>query len=187
VSFVAPEVKYLGHVLTPEGLRTNPATVSAVREFPVPTNLKEVRQFLGLSSFYRRFINGFTAIAQPLHQLTRKEVHFRWSIECQQAFDTLKQLLTSAPVLAYPRVEDTFVLETNASILGTNHPVAYASRSLNQAERNYIITELETLAVVWALTHFRAYLYGIRVRVYMDHSAVNAVLLATNLSGKHAR
>ena len=114
--FVAPEVEYLGHVLTPEGLKTNPATVSAVREFPVPTNVKEVRGFLGLSSFYRRFINGFAAITQPLHRLTRKGVHFRWSVECQQAFETLKQLLTSAPVLAYPRMEDPFVLETDASV-----------------------------------------------------------------------
>ena len=88
MSFVAPKVKYLGHVLTPEGLKTNPATVFAVREFPVPTNLKEVRQFLGLSSFYRRLINGFAAITQPLHRLTQKGVHFRWSNEYQQAFET---------------------------------------------------------------------------------------------------
>ena len=197
--FVATEVEYLGHVLTPEGLKTNPATVSAVKDFPTPKNLKETRQFLGLSSFYRRFINGFVTIAHPLHQMTRKGVHFRWNSECQQAFETLKHLLTSAPVLAYPRVEDPFVLETDASILGlgailsqhqpdgTVHPVAYASRSLNQAERNYGITELETLAVVWAVTHFRAYLYGNRVKVYTDHSAVKAVLLAPNPSGKHAR
>ena len=186
-------------MLTPEGLKTNPATVSTVREFPVPTNLKKVRQFLGLSCFYRMFINGFAAIAQPLHQLTRKGVHFRWSVECQQAFETLKRLLTSAPVLAYPRMEDPFVLETDASILGlgailsqqqpdgTIHPVAYASRSLNQAERNYRITELETLAAVWAVTHFQAYLYGNSVRIYTDHSAVKAVLLAPNPSGKYAR
>ena len=180
-----PRSRVLGHVLTPEGLKTNPATVSAVREFPVPT---KVRQFLGLSCFYRRFINGFAAIAQSLHRLTQKGVHFQWSVECQQAFETLKRLLTSAPVLAYPRMEDPFVLETDASILGlgailsqqqpdgTIHPVAYASRSLNQAERNYRITELETLAAVWAVTHFRAYLYGNSVRIYTDHSAVKAVL-----------
>ena len=107
--------------------------------------------------------------------------------------------MTSASVLAYPRLEDSFVLKTDASILGlgamlsqqqpdgTIHPVAYASRSLNQAERNYGITELETLAVVWAVTHFRAYLYGNSVRIYTDHSAVKAVLLAPNPSGKYAR
>ena len=157
-----------------------------------------MRQFLGLSSFYRRFINGFAAIAQPLHWLTQKGDHFQWSVECQQAFETLKQLLTSASVLAYPQVEDPFVLETDASILGlgailsqqqpdgTSHPVVYASRSLNQAERNYEITELETLAVVWAVTHFQVYLYGNRVRIYTDHSAVKVVLLAPNPSGKHA-
>ncbi len=197
--FIAKEVQYLGHRLTPEGLKPNPATVSAVKEFPQPTNLKGVRQFLGLSLFYRRFIRGFATVAQPLHQLTRKGVHFRWGSECQQAFAMLKDLLTSAPVLTYPRVEDPFILETDASILGLGailsqcqedgqtHPVAYASRSLNQAERNYGITELETLAVVWAATHFRAYLYRNKVTVYTDHSAVKAVLKAPNPSGKHAR
>lgn len=87
---VAAEVKYLGHVLTPEGLKINPTTASAVRDFPRPKNLKEVQQFLGLSSFYRRFINGFAALAQPLHQLIRKEIHFHCSHECQQSFDGLK-------------------------------------------------------------------------------------------------
>ena len=114
-------------MLTPEGLKTNPATVSAVKDFPTPKNLKEVRQFLGLCSIYRRFINGFATIAHPLHQLTRKGVHFQWNTDCQQAFETLKHLLTSAPVLAYPRVEDPFVLETNASILGLG---AILSRTL---------------------------------------------------------
>ena len=115
---IAKEVEYLGHILTPGGLKPNPTTVSAVKEFPRPTNLKEVRQFLGLSSFYRRFVTNFAAVAQPLRQLTRKGVHFRWSPECQQAFETLKSLLITSPVLAYPKVEETFILETDASILG---------------------------------------------------------------------
>ncbi len=126
-------------------------------------------------------------------------MHFKWEDDCQKAFETLKKLLTTAPVLAYPRLNDSFILETDASILGLGailsqcqpdgsvHPVAYASRSLNQAERNYGITELETLAVVWAATHFQAYLYGNKVTVYSDHSAVKAVLKAPNPSGKHAR
>ena len=197
--FIAKEVEYLGHILTPGGLKPNPTTVSAVKEFPRPTNLKEVRQFLGLSSFYRRFVTNFAAVAQPLRQLTRKGVHFRWSPECQQAFETLKSLLITFPVLAYPKVEEPFILETDASILGLGailsqrqsdgqvHSVAYASRSLNQAERNYGITELETLAVVWSVTHFKAYLYGNKVTVYTDHSAVKAVLKAPNPSGKYAR
>ena len=116
--FIAKEVEYLGHILTPEGLKPNPATVSAVTKFPTPSNLREIRQFLGLSSFYRRFIGDFAAIAQPLHRLTRKGVHFKWDEECQRAFDLLKKLLTTAPVLAYPRLNEPFVLETDASISG---------------------------------------------------------------------
>ena len=103
-------------------------------------------------------------MAQPIRQLTRKGVHFRWSTECQQAFETLKSLLITSPVLAYPKVEKPFILETDASILGLGailsqrqsdgqvHPVAYASRSLNQAERNYGITELE-LSRLCGLSH----------------------------------
>lgn len=197
--FIAEEVEYLGHILTPSGLKPNPNTTSAVADFPLPANLKEVRQFLGLSSYYRRFISGFATIAQPLHQLTRKGVHFKWDARCQEAFEQLKRLLTSSPVLAYPQLAEPFVLETDASIQGLGailsqrqsdgnvHPVAYASRSLSQPERNYGITELETLAVVWAVTHFKAYLYGNKVTIYSDHSAVKAVLNTPNPSGKHAR
>ncbi len=152
---------------------------------------------MGLCSYYRRFINRFSTIAQPLHQLTRKDIAFTWSEECQTSFTTLKQHLTSTPVLALA-LDKAFVVETDASIKGLGavlsqlqddglcHPVAYASRSLT-AERNYGITELETLAVVWALAHYHSYLYGQEVTVYTDHSAVKAVLLTPNPSGKHAR
>ena len=198
-SFVREEVEYLGHVLTPDGLKTNPRTVEAVREYPQPQNVKEVRQFLGLSSYYRRFIRNFAALAQPLTALTRNSVIFEWTAECQEAFDSLKECLISAPVLCYPSFDVPFVLETDASIKGIGailsqvqnsgrcHPVAYASRSLTAAERNYGISELETLAVVWSITHFHSYLYGHRVTVFTDHSAVHAILNTPTPSGKHAR
>ena len=124
---------------------------------------------------------------------------FVWSTECQSTFDLLKSSLVTAPVLAYQDFSEDFVLEMDASILGLGavlsqkkqdanlHPVAYASRSLSIAERNYGITELETLAVMWAVTHFRAYLYGHHVTVYTDHSAVKAILETPSPSGKHAR
>lgn len=197
--FIRKEVEYLGHIITPEGLKTNPRLVAAVEEFPRPQSLPEVRRFLGLSSYYRRFIPHFSQMAQPLHALTRKGVEFRWTEACEEAMRTLKQRLVSAPVLAYPSFDKPFVLETDASIAGVGavlsqpqedgqlHPVAYASRSLSAPERNYAITELETLAVVWAITHFHSYLYGHSVTVYTDHSAVKAVLETPNPSGKHAR
>ena len=135
-------------------------------------------------------------MARPLHQLTQKGVEFLWTGQCEGAFLSLKRKLTEAPVLAYPSLSQPFVLETDASgdglgaVLsqvqsdGLRHPIAYASRGLSKAERNYGITELETLAVVWAVTHFRTYLYGNEVTVFTDHSAVNET---PNPSGKHAR
>ena len=197
--FVRREVQYLGHVITPEGLKPNPDHVAAVRNFPVPQNTREIRQFVGLASYYRRFIPKFARIAQPLHALTCKGAEFNWTGECQIAFSTLKEKLTEVPVLAYPNFDTPFVLETDASIKGLGtvlsqsqddgklHPVAYASRALTPAEKNYSITELETLAVVWAVTHFHAYLYGHEVTIYTDHSAVKAVLETPSANGKHAR
>ena len=197
--FGRAEVEYLGHIITPQGLKTNPRLVLAVKQFPTPRNVREVRQFLGLSSYYRRFIPSFAKCAQPLHNLTRQGVQFKWCTECQQAFEFLKQRLIEAPVLAYPSFSKEFVLETDASIEGLGavlsqaqgdgrlHPIAFASRALSQAERNYSITELETLAVVWAVSHFHYYLYNQVVTVYTDHTAVKAVLETPNPSGKHAR
>jgi len=197
--FVCDEVEYLGHVLTPIGVKPNSNLVSAVSNFPQPTDITSVRQFLGLSSYYRRFIKGFASIAQPLTQLTRKNVSFQWTPDHQEAFDILKQRLTTAPILSYPSFNSPFLLETDASIKGIGavlsqcqddnhpHPVAYSSRSLTAAERNYSITELETLAVVWAVSHFHSYLYGQDVTIYTDHAAVHAILNTPTPSGKHAR
>ena len=120
---------------------------------------------LGLASYYRRFIQSFAKIAQPLHALTQKNVQFEWTEKCQQLFNDLKSRLSTAPVLAYPNFQQRFMVETDASIQGLGsvlsqlqegkpHPIAYASRVLSPGERNYGITELEMLAVVWAVTHF---------------------------------
>ena len=197
--FVRGGVDYLGHVITATGLKTNPRLTDAVQEFPRPGNVHDVRRFLGMSSYYRRFIPNFAKVAQPLHQLTAKGVPFDWTKSCESAFVSLKTKLASPPVLAYPCFSKAFTLETDASIQGLGavlsqvqedgklHPVAYASRALNPSEKNYSVTELETLAVVWAVTHFHYYLYGNRVTVLTDHSAVKAVLETSNPTGKHAR
>ena len=197
--FFQKEVKFLGHFITAEGLKPNPAHTAAVTDFPIPQNIKGIRQFVGLASYYRRFIQNFTKIAHPLHALTRKGAPFHWTKECQEAFTSLKHKLSSAPVLVYPDFCKDFVLETDASIRGLGavlsqkqsdgklHPIAFASRALSPPEKNYAVTELETLAVVWACSHFHAYLYGHNVTVYTDHSAVKAILETPSPSGKHAR
>ena len=126
-------------------------------------------------------------------------MEFVWNKDCQDAFDQLKQRLSTAPILVYPDFTQSFVLETDASIRGLGavlsqrrgdnqlHPVAFASRALSAAEKNYSITELETLAVVWAIQHYHAYLYGNEVTVITDHSAVKAILQTPSPNGKHAR
>ena len=171
----------------------------AVENFPVPKDIKSLKQFLGLSSFYRRFVHNFAKIAEPLHRLTRKDIPFVWSPDCQQSYEYLKSKLIESPVLAYPNFSEDFCLETDASVKGLGailsqvgedrkkHPVAYASRALSDSERRYAITELETLAVVWAMSHFHHYLYGHNVTVFTDHSAVKAVLTNPGANGKHAR
>ena len=109
--FIKQEISYLGHAITTQGLKTNPLTVSAITDFPVPSNLAALRQFLGLTSYYRRFIAQYAKIAHPLHALTKKDVAFEWSSDCQTAFETLKEKLVSAPVLCYP------ITSTEASYL----------------------------------------------------------------------
>ena len=197
--FTCNQVTYLGHTITPSGLKPNSDHLMAVENFPVPKDIKSLKQFLGLSSFYRRFVRNFAKIAEPLHRLTRKDIPFVWNSDCQQSYEYLKSKLIESPVLAYPNFNEDFCLETDASVKGLGailsqvgedrkkHPVAYASRALSDSERRYVITELETLAVVWAMSHFHHYLYGHNVTVFTDHSAVKAVLTNPGANGKHAR
>ncbi len=160
-SFLRKQVQYLGFIISKEGLAPDPSKTDKVQRYPVPTDVTKLIQFLGLASYYRRFIPGFAKVAKPLHALTKKGVHYYL---CQQSFDQLKKLLCSAPVLAYPQFGPghQFTLETDASLAGLGavlsqkdkngllHPVAYASRALHKHEHNYPITELETL-LVWAV------------------------------------
>ena len=185
--------------ITAQGLKPNPARIEAVKQYKVPHDLHTVRQFLGLTSFYRRFVPGLARIATLLHELTKKEVPFKWTEACEIAFDHLKDKLVEAPILAYPNFNKEFTLETDASVCSLGaillqfqedkrlHPVAYASRALSDQEKRYAITELETSAVVWVMSHFYCYLYGHDVTVLTDHSAVKAVLCNPEGSSKHAR
>ena len=181
-NFAAPEALFLGHIVGQAGVSPDPGKVKAVVDFPAPTDLTKVREFLGLASYYRRYIPNFASVASALHQLTRKDVDFVWTAECDQAFKQLKSLLTDAPVLATPNFDQKFCLHTDASYEGlgsvleqeqpdgTTRPVAYASRSLLQHEKNYGVTELEALALVWSVKHFRVYLLGHPVTVFTDHA-----------------
>lgn len=151
-------VKYLGHVLSGDGVAVDSEKVNSVLSWPTPQNTKEVRSFLGLCSYYRRFIHGFADIAQPLHQLTSKNTSFIWTPEANQAFESLKQVLTQAPVLGFPIPGERYLLDTDASeqgigaVLsqvqaGVERPVAYFSRVLSRPEKQYCTTRKELLAI----------------------------------------
>ena len=192
-------VRYLGYIVSEKGISADPSKVAAVREFPIPENLQSLRSFLGLASYYRRFIPCFSSVAHPLYALTKKDAPFIWTSSCEEAFMQLKQLLVQAPILAYPDFEKEFFVETDASgsglgaLLsqvqadGLHQPVAYASRTLQAHEKNYGVTELEALGVVWAARHFRPYLYGHRCTMITDHEALKALLNTPQPSGKLAR
>lgn len=152
--FCRPSVKYLGHIVDRHGIRTDPDKVSAITNWPTPTTIKKIRQFLGVAPGYRRFIADFSAIAAPLTRLIKKEVRWTWTDSEERAFQQLKQALTTAPVLACPDFARPFTLQTDASTHGLGavltqqldegeRVIAYASRTLNAAERNYSATELK--------------------------------------------
>ena len=173
-------VAYLGHVFSGKGMTPDPKKIQAIQEWPIPTDTTEVRQFLGLASYYRRYISHFSDIAEPLNSLTQKGAQFAMTKECIDAFATLKQHLVQAPILAYPRFEpqaSEFMLQTDASAVGLGavleqdgHVIAYASRSLTASERHYSVIQRECLAVVYALKQFRHYLLGRRFQILTDHA-----------------
>ena len=182
-TFAAAEVSYLGHRVTVDGLLPDPDLLKAIRDIEAPKSATEVRSFLGLAGYYRRYVNNFAAIAGPLHALTRKDTVFHWTPECQQAFDTLKLHLTTSPITAFPDFSLPFRLYTDASTAGLGAILAQvrdgkeriiccASRSLNQAEKAYPATKLECLAIVWAVAKFRPYLMALSFEVYTDHYAL---------------
>ncbi|XP_038207042.1 uncharacterized protein LOC119828829 [Zerene cesonia] len=178
--FLRKEVTYLGHVIGEEGVRPNPDKVKSVVEFPIPKSQKDIKSFLGLVSYYRRFIPQFSKIAKPLTSLLKKDVPFKWIDEHELAFETLKNKLVSAPILTYPDFTQPFILTCDASSfaisailsqgrIGQDRPIAFASRSLNKAENNYSVTEKECLAIVFGTKVFRPYLYGHRFTIVTDH------------------
>ena len=178
--FLRPEVVYLGHVISKEGVRPDNKKLVAVREFPRPQNIKNVRQFLGLAGYYRRFIKGFSDIAKLLTILTKKDTPFHWGEKQQDAFENLRKKLCEEPVLQYPDFTRPFIVTTDASgiaiggilsqgELGKDKPIAYTSRVLNDAEQKYSTYEKEAVAILHAVTQFRPYLYGRKFKLVTDH------------------
>lgn len=193
------EVRYLGHIISAQGITADPAKVEAVRGWPAPENQTEVKSFLGLASYYRRFIKGFADIARPLHQLTEKGRRFKWDESCEQAFRQLKASLITAPVLAYPDPQKPFILDTDASDVGIGavlaqegeggmeRVVAYASRALTKEERKYAATKKELLSMVCFTKHFKHYLLGKEFTLRTDHNSLRWLHNFQGLEGQLAR
>ncbi|KAJ8349017.1 hypothetical protein SKAU_G00276060 [Synaphobranchus kaupii] len=192
------ETAFLGHIVSERGVATDPSKVAAVRDWPVPGNVGELRSFLGLASYYRRFVQDFATLASPLHRLTDKCQPFVWQEGQSMAFDQLRAALTEAPVLAYPDAQRPFIVDTDASntVVGAvlsqededgERVVAYYSRALGKAERNYCVTRRELLAVVRALHHFRPYLQGSHFLLRTDHASLTWLLNFKDPEGQVAR
>lgn len=164
-------------------MKPDPIKIECVKTFPILKNVKEVKSFLGLSGYYRRFIQNYGNIAKPLNALLKKDAPFRWSDQCQDSFETLKSLLTRAPILQYSDFSKVFNLTCDASNyaigcvlsqgpIGNDLPIAYASRTLNKAEINYNTIEKELASIVWGIKVFRPYLFGQQFNVVTDHQAL---------------
>ncbi|KAJ9546782.1 hypothetical protein OSB04_019325 [Centaurea solstitialis] len=192
--FWLQEVQFLGHLVNREGIKVDPAKIEAVMKWEVPKTPTEIRSFLGLAGYYRRFIQDFSKIVVPLTRLTRKNVKFVWGEEQQKAFELLRRKLCKAPILTLPEGVDDMTVYCDASYHGLGcvlmqrgKVIAYASRQLKTHEVNYPTHDLELAAVVFALKLWRHYLYGVKCTIYTDHKSLRYFLDQQNLNMRQRR
>ncbi|MCO5548548.1 hypothetical protein L7F22_002008 [Adiantum nelumboides] len=192
--FFLQEIQYLGHIISKSGIRMDPSKLEVIKEWPNPRNLHELRSFIGMCAYYRRFIEKFSLIAGPLHDLTKKNVKYVWTEGKQEAFDKLKQKLTSQPVLVLPDLSKPFEVQCDACgdclgavLLQEGHAIAYESRRLSSDEQILGIYEKELLAVLHALDSWKHYLLGTPFILRTDHQSLKYFMTQTKLSDKQMR
>ena len=192
--FWLDKVGFLGHIISAEGISVDPQKVEAVMNWERPTSVTEIRSFLGLAGYYRRFVQDFSRIAAPLTKLTRKGVKYVWTDDCEASFQELKNRLISAPILTLPDDSGEFVIYSDASRQGLGcvlmqhgKVIAYASRQLKSHEQNYPTHDLELAAVVFALKIWRHYLYGARCQIFTDHKSLKYVFTQKELNLRQRR
>ncbi|GJX70773.1 putative nucleotidyltransferase, ribonuclease H [Tanacetum coccineum] len=192
--FWIPKVQFLGHVIDSEGIHVDPAKIESIKDWTSPKSPTEIRQFLGLAGYYRRFIEGFSKIAKPMTKLTQKKVKFEWGDKQEAAFQLLKQKLCSAPILALPEGSEDFIAYCDASkkglgavLMQREKVISYASRQLKIHEKNYTTHDLELGAVVFALKIWRHYLYGTKCTVFTDHKSLQYILDQKELNMRQRR
>ncbi|XP_019414654.1 PREDICTED: uncharacterized protein LOC109326422 [Lupinus angustifolius] len=180
--FVVSRVEYLSHFISAQGVATDPTKISAVHNWPLPQTLKQLREFLGLAGYYRRFVKGYGTVAKPLIEMLKKDKS-KWSPEAKNAFEHLKELQTSAPILALPNFAQEFTLEVDASgqgvgvvLMQNNHPIAFISRMLNQQQQALSTYEKELIAVVFVVQKWRHYLLNKHFIIRTDHRSPKYIL-----------
>jgi hypothetical protein len=193
-AFALQEVKFLGHIVGVHGVQMDPKKVAVVQAWPKPTTVTEMRSFLGLATYFRKFVQGFATLVRPLHHLTKADTAWDWTPACEKAFEGVKYALTHAPVLAMPDFKKPFEVICDASITGVGavliqegRPVAFESRKMIPAEVNYLTTEQELLAVVHALQTWRCFLEGVEFTVVTDHNPLTFFPTQPTLSRRQAR
>lgn len=193
-SFAQPEVMFLGNHIKGGKIMMDRAKVRAIEEWEPPTNVSELRSFLGLVNYYRRFIQGYSARATPLTNLLKKKVAWQWDEKCQRAFEDLKKAVMKEPVLSLPDYSQLFEVYTDASdfviggvLMQGGHPVAYDSRKLNDTERRYAVHDKEMTAIIHCLRTWRHYLLGCRFVIKTDNVATSYFQNQKKLSPKQAR
>jgi hypothetical protein len=188
------EVHFLGHIISKGGILVDPTKVTTIVGWKIPSTVSEVRSFLGLAGYYRRFIEGFSKIAKPMTSLLEKGKEFKWTLECQESFNQLRFKLMAAPVLVMPDLQKNFDIYCDASrqglrfvLMQEGHVIAYVSRQLQKHELNYPTLDLELAAVVHALKIWRHYIMGTKCQVYTDHKSLKYIFTQKDLNLRQRR
>jgi len=183
--FCGPFGILLGHVVCRQGLMVDPTKIAIIVNLPPPTSVKQLRNMLKHTGYYRKFVKGYAQITAPMEKLLKCDVKYEWTEECQESLDILKERMVTAPILVFPEWKKIFHVHVDASSItlgiilaqpgegGIDHPIAFARRKLSSAERNYTTTEREGLAMVYSLHKFRHYLLGSHFKMFTDHSTLN--------------
>jgi hypothetical protein len=196
--FAKKEIVFLGHRVSKEGIQPDPGKIQAVLNFPTPRNVTNVRSFLGLTGYYRKYVKGYSILAGPLFDLTRKDVAFIWDENCEQAYQALKTALVSVPILTRPDFKRTFRLDIDWSPKGVGailsqkdgkfeRVIAYASKSLTDAQKKFHPMEGECYALIWGVMHFRQYLHMKHFILRTDHKPLEWLATVSDAHGRRGR
>lgn len=196
--FMMRSIKYLGHIVGHGQIKPDPGRVQSIVNFPQPKTVRQLRRFIGMIGWYRRYIHNHASVSAPLSDLTKKSDKFVWTPQAQEAFESLKVSLTTAPVLTHPDFSKHFFVQCDASIVGVGgvlfqiingeeHPIAFMSKKLSTAQKKYSVTELECLAALLCIQRFRCYIEGMPFTVITDHAALKWLMSTKDLNGRLAR